>query len=274
MTDTNFDELEKRLKFAEIIAREAGQILLKFLGNLSGFDAKASAVDLVTDADKACDDHLRARISSNFPHDLQLTEETNGGQAHQVQSEAKAADRFLWCVDPLDGTTNFVHSYPKFGVSIGLMLNGKVMAGVVHAPALEETFAGGRGIPSTINGNPISVSTTTGCEASLLATGFSKGANADLERPLRNLEIVLRHCHGIRRSGSAALDLCDVACGRLDGFYEWQLNAWDVAAGQAIVEAAGGKVTKTDGNPHDPFGGSLCATNEHIHEELLGLLRD
>lgn len=274
MTDMNFTELEKRVKFAETIAIEAGEILEKYLGNLSGFDAKASSVDLVTEADQACDQYLRSKISMVFPEDLLLTEEANASDAHQLREEATKSERFLWCVDPLDGTTNFVHGYPKFGVSVGLIFKDKVVGGVIHAPALGETLVGGRNIAATMNGAPIRTSATKLGSQSLLATGFSKGANADIKKPLRNLELILKHCHGIRRSGSAALDLCDVAMGRLDGFYEWQLNAWDVVAGQAIVEAAGGTLTDTDGNPHDPFAGSLCATNTHIHEELLGLLTD
>ena len=274
MTDTNFAELERRVHFAETIAKEAGEILGKYLGNLEGFNAKASAVDLVTEADQASDQHLKNRISEVYPEDLILTEEANGSEANQLKQKAKSSEKFLWCVDPLDGTTNFVHGYPKFCVSIGLILGDEVVGGVIYAPALEEIFIGGTGIGSTLNGHPIHTSVIESCSNALLATGFSKGANADIEKPLRNLETILRYCHGIRRSGSAALDLCDVACGRLEGFYEWQLNAWDVVAGQAIVEAAGGKLTDSKGNPHDPFAGNLCATNKHIHEELLGLLTD
>jgi len=274
MTDTNFAELEKRIHFAETIAKEAGEILGKYLGNLEGFNAKASAVDLVTEADQASDQHLKNRILGIFPQDLILTEEANGNEAHQLKKEAEESEKFLWCVDPLDGTTNFVHGYPKFCVSIGLILKTEVVGGVIYAPAIGEIFIGGKGIDSTLNGQFIHTSMIESCSNALLATGFSKGANAELEKPLRNLEVILKHCHGIRRSGSAALDLCDVACGRLEGFYEWQLNAWDVVAGQAIVEAAGGKLTDIRGTPHDPFAGSLCASNKHIHEELLGLLTD
>ena len=273
MTDIDSKGLTQRLEYAQEIAIHAGQGLMKHFGRLAGFDTKSSAADLVTVADQEADDYLRTAVRERFPNDGLISEESDGSAAFVGGLAQTQKLEFTWCIDPLDGTTNFVHTYPNFAVSIGISHKGLVAGGVIHAPARKETFVGGLGIPAELNGKKISVSTREKAEQCLVATGFSKAADASLDRPLAVLRKILCNCHGMRRGGSAALDLCDLACGRIDAYYEWGLSPWDVMAGQAIVEAAGGRVSNTEGENHDPFGKSILATNGRVSMQLLGLLR-
>ena len=274
MTDIDARALNQRLEHAEEIADAAGRVLMNYLGQLSEFDTKAGAADLVTVADEAVDQQLRRAVRERYPKDLIISEEADGVDGFAgFRTRAREAN-FTWCIDPLDGTTNFVHCYPNFAVSIGLCFQGEVIGGLVYAPARKEIFRGGRGIPATLNGQGIQVSKVSEASASLVATGFPKKPGIELGPLLSTLHNFLNYCHGMRRSGSAALDLCDVAAGRLDAFYEWGLSPWDLVAGQAIVEAASGCVTDTVGKHHDPFGGSILASNTTVHESILAIIND
>ena len=265
-------EIVRRHHAARKIAESAGQVLLQFYGRLGAFDTKANDVDLVTIADTESEAWIAGRLQASFPNDLLVMEEADGRDGAASRRAAIQAADLAWCVDPLDGTTNFVHGYPAFAVSIGLLHKGQPVMGVVHAPARKETFSGGLGIGATLNVAPIRVSRTATLARSLVATGFPYDRRGRLEGLLATVRKVLLETHGLRRAGAAALDLCDVACGRLDGYYEYGLSPWDLAAGHAIIEAAGGRVTGRSGDPHDVFAGETIASNGLIHEDFRALV--
>jgi myo-inositol-1(or 4)-monophosphatase len=219
--------------------------------------------DLVTDADKASEAAILDVLRCERPDDALVAEET----------AAKAAlGRRTWIVDPLDGTVNFAHGIPVFAVSIGLVVDGAPTVGVVHAPVLNELHAGEVGVGATLNGEKVRVSSATAVADAVLATGFAY----DIENLAdTNLDVVIRvskRARGIRRLGSAAMDLAWVAAGRLDGFWELHLSPWDVAGGAALVRAAGGRVTDLAGGEDWLFGKHIAATGGGFHEELLTIV--
>lgn len=272
MTPMSFDaELVRRLQLAKRLARQAGGVLLDHYGHIERYDEKGRA-DLVTVADRASEALISEGITQAFPSDRQLREESDGVEAIDRLADELRAAEFTWCVDPLDGTTSFVHTYPVFAVSIGLLSRGKPVLGVVFAPKRSELFVGGVGIPARLNGQPISASKTPSLSRSLIATGFHPELRNNLEAMLAPIGRVLTHSHGIRRAGAAALDLCDVACGRVDAFFELGLSPWDVAAGHAIVEAAGGMISGFSSVEHDVFRRETLASNGLVHEELRELM--
>jgi myo-inositol-1(or 4)-monophosphatase len=255
-------DFDGRIELGLQAARRAGEVLARHHAAPRTFERKGE-VDLVTAADREAEEVLRALLLGAHPGDGFLGEE--GGRAD-------CESGWLWIVDPLDGTTNFVHRYPMFAVSIGLVHDGVPAFGCVHAPALGETFHAVRGGGAFLDGRPIGVSAVERVAESLLASGFPYNRREIVDELLARLRRVLMAGHGFRREGAAALDLCWVACGRLDGFWEQGLHAWDVAAGTLIVEEAGGRVTGFDGGPHDLFAGSTVASNGRIHDELRRLL--
>ena len=252
---------EERLELADELAREAGELLLGFQSQ--GFEiSKKGRVNLVTEADIAAEQFIVEGIRESFPEDAILAEE--GG------AEGEGAS-FKWVIDPLDGTTNYAHGYPCFCVSIGIELEGRVVAGVVYDPNRADCFMALRGDGAELNGRRIQVSRQDAVVDSLLCTGFSYGD----EEIARNLELfnrVMLKARSVRRDGSAALDLCYVACGRFDGFWELSLHPWDVAAGSLIVEEAGGWVSRFDGGPVSIYDRECLATNGRIHGVLAELL--
>lgn len=238
------------------IAREAGQILLAHRG--VGFELKGD-YDLVTAADRASEQLIIKRLKERFPQHGIVAEE--GGRA-ELHSELR------WYVDPLDGTTNFAHGYPAWNVTLGLARRGEVIAGVVYDPLNRELFAAERGAGARLNGAPIYVSETRSLNDALVATGFPS------RKRHQNVNIhfyyqVAMCTHGVRRGGSAALDLAYTACGRLEAFWEFGLNPWDMAAGTLLVEEAGGKTSGMQGEPLDVYGRYVLADNGLIHEEML-----
>jgi myo-inositol-1(or 4)-monophosphatase len=238
-------------------ALEAGKILHEEF-ELPPDIAYKGDVDLVTQADKRSERAIVARLSRYFPDHTISAEE---GLGHQRSSE------FRWHVDPLDGTTNFAHKYPCFSVSIALSQNDSVLAGVVYNPIYNELFAAARGEGASLNGKKISVSQVSTLSTSLLCTGFpvhKRRANPNIHY---YYEFTMQS-HGVRRDGSAALDLAGVACGRFDGFWEFGLNAWDTAAGVLLVREAGGAVSDFHGNSYNLGGPVVLATNSRIHEEM------
>lgn len=239
------------------LAREAGTLLLSFFGHVA-VEYKGDA-DLVTQADRNSEKLIVERIRKLWPdHDL-IGEE---GSRRDTGSD------FRWYVDPLDGTTNFAHGYPVFCVSMALEYKGERIAGVVYDPCRNEMFAAGKGSGSRLNGQAIRVSRTPRLVESLVATGFP--SHKRHKNPNINFyhQITLRS-HGVRRAGSAALDLCTVACGRFDGFWEFNLNSWDTAAGVLLVEEAGGKVTNFSNQPFNIDSREVLASNGLIHNELV-----
>jgi myo-inositol-1(or 4)-monophosphatase len=222
-----------------------------------------SAVDIVTDVDLQSEQEVCATLLSAFPTHSILGEE--GGA--RVGSET----RYRWIVDPLDGTTNYAHGFPFFCVSIGFEVEGKLTLGVAYAPSLDELFVAEAGRGATVNGRPIQVSTTSELPQALLATGFPYDRR-EFARALRSFELVSLNSQAVRRAGSAVLDLCYVACGRLDGYWEHQVKPWDMAAGALVVLEAGGTVTATDGSTFSVDGGQVLATNGLLHPTLTATL--
>jgi myo-inositol-1(or 4)-monophosphatase len=238
------------------IAREAGQVLLAHRG--VGFELKGD-YDLVTAADKASEKLIISRLREQFPEHGIVAEE--GGRA-EMEAELR------WYVDPLDGTTNFAHQYPVWNVTLALAQKGEVIAGVVYDPLNRELFTAERGAGARLNGAPIRVSSAGGLSDALVSTGFPS------QKRHQNVNIHFYYqlamlTHGVRRGGSAALDLAYTACGRLEAFWEFGLNPWDMAAGILLVEEAGGKVSGMRGEPMSLHGRYVVADNGLIHNELL-----
>lgn len=243
------------------IAREAGQVLLAHRG--VGFELKGD-FDLVTAADRASEQLVVNRLQQRFPTHGIVAEE--GGHA-EMHSE------FRWYVDPLDGTTNFAHGFPMWNVTLAIARNEEVIAGVIFDPLNDELFTTERGAGARLNGARIRVSTARTLNDSLLATGFPS------QRRHRDINIhfyyqVAMMTHGVRRGGSAALDLAYTACGRLDGFWEFGLNPWDMAAGTLLVHEAGGKLSGMKGEPFSLHGKHVLADNGSIHQETLELFAE
>jgi myo-inositol-1(or 4)-monophosphatase len=240
------------------IAREAGALLRDYFGRVA-VEYKGE-VDLVTEADRRSEALVVGRIKERWPgHDIMGEE----GTRHEQGSEWK------WYVDPLDGTTNFAHGFPVFCVSIGLERTGELEAGVVYDPLRDELFAAERGKGATLNGETIAVSQIAALNESLVGTGFPSFKRHQSPNIHFYHQITLR-THGVRRAGSAALDLACVASGRFEGFWEFNLNPWDVAAGVLLVREAGGQVTDMAGRPYDHRKPSdTLASNGRVHAALL-----
>jgi myo-inositol-1(or 4)-monophosphatase len=245
------------------IAREAGALLMDYFHQHLKIEYKGDA-DLVTAADRAAEKLIRERIAQKWPtHDV-LGEE---------QGLNDRGGEYRWYVDPLDGTTNFAHGFPMFCVSMALerrlaASEAVRIAGVIYDPTRDELFSAEKGKGAHLNGKRIHVSKTTALKESLVATGFPSHKRHKNPNIYFYHQITL-HSHGVRRAGSAALDLCTVAAGRFDGFWEFNLNPWDTAAGVLIVEEAGGKVTRFDGSPFELNSRETLASNGLIHEELM-----
>jgi myo-inositol-1(or 4)-monophosphatase len=240
------------------IAREAGALLMKHFASHVRIEYKGEA-DLVTVADRESEALIRERIKSQFPsHDI-LGEE---GGLHDTGSD------YRWYVDPLDGTTNFAHGFPVFCVSLALEFKGQRVAGVIYDPTRDELFAAEQGSGAYLNGQRTHVSQTSRLPESLVATGFPSHKRHANPNIFFYHQITLR-THGVRRAGSAALDLCCVASGRFEGFWEFNLNPWDTAAGVLIVEEAGGKVTDMSGGPFQLNSRETLASNGLIHDSLI-----
>lgn len=226
--------------------------------------------DLVTDADHASQAAVKEVLLGAFPqHQFLGEEECYGKTLASVRPEPGGPP--VWVVDPLDGTSNYVHDVPAYCVSIGLWLNGTAAVGVILDPRQNELFAAATGLGATLNGEPMKVSATALVRDSLISTGFP----ADYEAQLRNLEAwkkVSFHSQALRRSGSTALNLAYVACGRFDGYWAYDNWPWDVLGGAALILEAGGKVDSVDGSPFDPFRPDICATNGPTQAELLTIL--
>jgi myo-inositol-1(or 4)-monophosphatase len=216
-------------------------------------------VDLVTESDKHSESIIVSKLRERFPEHAIVAEEGSRGAA--------GGAKYCWHVDPLDGTTNFAHSYPCFAVSIGLLEDGEPLVGVVLHPIANELFTAARGQGAYLNSKRIEVSPMEKLSTSLVATGFPTHQRANNRNIYYYWEFTMRS-HGVRRDGSAALDLCSVACGRFEGFWEFGLNSWDTAAGMLIVEEAGGTVTDLEGGAYHPGGRSILATNGRVHNEM------
>lgn len=257
---------------ASAIAREAGARLREFLAQGVETEYKGD-VDLVTVADRTVEALIRTRLTETFPgHGIYGEEGTRDGLEQE----------YRWYVDPLDGTTNFAHGVPHFSVSLGLEHrptglgadeDGTLVAGLIYDPMRDELFTAERGRGAFLNGKPIHVSSVPELAEALLATGFPSRKRHTSPNIHFYHEFTLRS-HGVRRAGSAALDLAYAACGRFDAFWEFHLNPWDTAAGFLLVEEAGGRVTDFSGGPFRLDSREVLASNGRLHGELLGLFAD
>jgi len=243
------------------IAREAGAMLRAGFRQQRRLDYKNRS-ELVTDMDIASERMLVERIAGRFPDHHIITEE-GGGREH--------ASAWQWLIDPIDGTHNYAHGVPYYAVSIALLENGKPAFGVVYDPSHDECFAAGAG-PATLNGEPIVVSTVDSIARAQVSTGFPYAAGTRADNNIAELAVLVAAFQDLRVMGSAALDLCAVAAGRSDVYWEPDLKPWDSAAGALIVMRAGGRVTDRNGRPFSPWTPGVLASNGLLHEETLRLL--
>ena len=244
-------------------AKEAAKIQLEYMNIELDIQTKASEFDLVTQADKLAEEKIIEVISSAYPEHSFLAEESGS---------ATKDSEYLWVIDPIDGTVNYAHRFPQFCCSIGLYFKGEPLLGVVLDPCRNELFTVEKGHGAFLNGKKISVSKIDALTKALLATGFPALKGDLLQRNLEYFKLFLGKCQAIRRPGSAALDLCYVACGRIDGFWELGLSPWDTAAGALMVQEAGGVVTNLD-NEHFDFNiKGVIATNGLLHVAIKDVL--
>lgn len=227
---------------------------------------KKGVIDLVTEVDLECERLCRAVLAERFPeHDI-LAEELSSDPSEPSRS------RHRWVFDPLDGTTNYAHGLPIYCASLALEIDGRVVVGAIFDPSRQELFTAERGAGAYLNGVPLRPSSTTALLDALLVTGFPYDVHRNLDELVDMFGAFLGASRAVRRLGSAALDLCYVAAGRFDGFWEQLLRPWDVAAGALIVEEAGGRVTGMDGSPFDPVAAHLVASNGPVHDAMLAVI--
>ncbi|MEM9482942.1 MAG: inositol monophosphatase family protein [Cyanobacteria bacterium P01_F01_bin.116] len=255
------EDLHRFLDVATEAALTGGAVLQKYWKNLSSIQEKGRSGDLVTEADKASEVEVLAVIKRHFPDHGILAEES--GQLGQLDSP------LLWAIDPLDGTTNYAHGYPLCAVSIGLMVEGVPSVGVVYNPILGDLYRGAKGLGATHNRQPIQVSATAKLANSLLVTGFAYDRRETIDNNYAEFCHLTHLTQGVRRGGSASIDLAHVATGCLDGYWERGLSPWDLAAGVVLVEEAGGQVSAYDGTPFDIQSGRLIASNGCVHPLII-----
>lgn len=253
----------KIIEIANIAVISSGKIIKKMMGKAK-IDYKGE-IDLVTEADKLSQQNIIDIISQNFPDHTILAEE---GENRNTSSD------YRWIIDPLDGTTNYAHGFPFFCVSIGVEYKGKLIVGVVYDPNRNELFSAELGKGAYLNGEPIHVSDTTSLDKSLLATGFPYDIRTNPNNNLNYFVKFSQRTHGVRRPGAAALDLCYLAAGRLDGFWELKLNPWDVAAGTLIIIEAGGMVTDMNNKEFKLDSYEILASNGKIHSQMYKVIQE
>lgn len=266
MTSTAADakELQAVLALAKSMALEAGEVQRARFETPLRVETKSNAADLVTEVDRECEARIINALQRERPRDAVLSEE-GGGTARE------GAD-WRWVVDPLDGTSNFAHGYPRFCVSVAAEYRGAPAVGVVYDPLLRELYEAVRGGGARRNGRPIHVSQEGALANAMLATGFGYDRKKSVQENIRQFAYFLSAARAMRRCGSAALDLCFVACGRLDAYWEMRLSPWDVAAGCLMVEEAGGRTSDTRGGNEHRKGRRVLASNGKLHDAMLQAL--
>jgi myo-inositol-1(or 4)-monophosphatase len=255
--------METLRDLAARVARKAGQVLQKRLGRTKRIDYKG-AVNLVTEMDFLSEKIIVSEIRKQHPDHGFLAEE---------KARKQTLSPYRWIIDPLDGTTNYAHGYPLYGVSIALERQGEIVLGVVYDPSRDELFVAQEGKGARLNGRRIRVSSVRELSRSLLATGFPYDLRDNPVNNFDHFQNFAYRVHAVRRSGSAALDLCYVAAGRFDGFWEMKLGPWDLAAGSLMVREAGGKVSDFQGRPLGLDGSCVLASNGQIHGEMIKVLK-
>ncbi len=259
-------DLQTITQIAILAAKQGGAILLDYAKKGFQIHKKEQAINLVTEADIHSEKAIIATIRHAFPE-------------HQILSEEQGlqdipAHATKWIIDPLDGTTNFAHGFPMYNVSIGVEHEGTCILGVIYDPTRDELFLGQQGHGATLNKTPIHVSATPELSEALLVTGFAYDVHTATDNNFKEFGAFTLRARGMRRTGTAAIDLCYIACGRFDGFWELQLHPWDTAAGKIIVEEAGGTITNYIGEPYSIYGNTLLATNGLIHQEMIEVLHN
>ena len=258
----SFPDRDAFLDQVETVARSGARALMPFWRSLKPDEiSEKSRNDLVTAADRAAEEAILAEIGSRFPDHAILAEESGWTR--------RSDDRPTWIVDPLDGTTNFVHGIPQFAVSVAVAVAGRVEFGVIFDPVKQDLFRAARGAGATWNGAPCNIAERPSLDGALLATGFPFRKNELLNAFLAVFGDVFPRCKGIRRPGAAALDLAYTAAGLFDGFFEFRLSPWDVAAGTLLVEEAGGTVSDMDGGDQVLETGDVICGTAGVHAELL-----
>jgi len=258
--------MEKALSVAVEVAHEAGALLRERFGHVQRVTFKGE-VNPVTEADTEAEALILARLREAFPDHRILAEEGGGDEWREPGPP-------IWLVDPLDGTNNFAHGFPHIAVSLALVDGGSPVVGVIYDPLRDETFAARAGGGATLNGEPVRVSQVRRLADAFLATGFPYDRRTAPDNNVARLDHFLRRSQGVRRAGTASLDLAYVACGRFDGFWEIRLKPWDVAAGVLLVREAGGRATDFAGTPDCLSGEEIVASNGLIHEEMLRVIRE
>ena len=246
-------------------ARAAGDVLRGGFHAAHRVAFKGQTINLVTEMDVRAEELIVGRLASAFPDDTILAEERGA-------SAGRSGRR--WIVDPLDGTTNYAHGLPLYAVSIALEVDRRIVLGVAYDPTADELYVAERGRGATVNDTPLAVSTATSLDASLLCTGFPYNIRETADTNLAEYAAFALRCRGVRRLGSAVLDLAWVAAGRLDGFWELRLGPWDVAAASLFVEEAGGRITNVMGGAVNLDAPAVVASNGRIHDEMLAVLSD
>lgn len=254
------------LELATRTARLAGELLNEGFGTIFKISNKEGKNNLVTEYDIKAEELIIGEIKKAYPDHTFLAEES--GKSDGLESD------YRWIIDPLDGTVNFSHNLPIFSVSIALEFKGDIICGCVYHPVLDEMFSAELGKGAFLNGEKISVSENDDFSRAYLVTGFPYNVNENPANCINHFEKMLKMGLPIRRLGSAALDLCYVACGRFDGFWEVVLHPWDVAAGKIIVEEAGGRMSHYDGSPYQVSTSSMIATNNKIHNALVQIISE
>jgi myo-inositol-1(or 4)-monophosphatase len=260
MTYPDREQLQIFLDVAILAAQAAGTVLQSYWGNLKNIQEKGRSGDLVTEADKASEAVILEVLRRHVPDHGILAEESG--------NVGNTSSKYLWAIDPLDGTTNYAHQYPFSAASIGLLIDGVPAVGAVFDPFHDELYCAAKGLGATCNGLPIQVSQISQLNQSLLVTGFAYDRRETADNNYAEFCHFTHLTQGVRRSGSASIDLAHVACGRLDGYWERGLSPWDITAGIVLVEEAGGMVTAYDRSPLDIKSGRILATNGQLHEKM------
>ncbi len=257
-------------------AARAGEWIKSKIGEYENLSVKTSHHDLVTEVDKGSELMIKKLLHTYFPEHGFLGEESaEPGSAGAIAALQEIKnEEYIWIVDPLDGTTNFIHGFPFFSVSIALAYRGEVIVGVVYDPSKDEMFVAEKGKGAYLRGRKTSVGKELKLSESLIATGFPADRSGSMPVNMRGVQALAPQVRNIRVAGSAALHLAYVAAGRLSGFWEIGLNAWDMAAGYLLVKESGGMVTDTHGNPYSLECRNVAASNGHIHQQLLQALQD
>lgn len=253
------------LELCQRLARAAGSLQRERYGTALEIRTKSASIDLVTEVDQACEALIVDALAAERPGDAILAEEGGGAD--------RPGAAWRWIIDPLDGTTNYAHGYPRFCVSIGVERDGVRAVGVVYDPLLDELFCAVRGEGATLNGRPIRVTKEHDLGRALLATGFSYDVRLSPQDNVNHFIAFLKSSRAVRRDGSAALNLAYLAAGRFDGFWELKLHPWDIAAGVLMVEEAGGRASDLAGGPPPHSGAELVASNGYIHDAMLAILQ-